>query len=456
MQNLGQIRNLFAAGPLAIPDERVPTAVCVDSRLAAPGALFVALPGERTDGHAFLPAAFAAGCDAALVSQQSEDRDLAARCILVPDTGKALDRLAAEARRLYPGTVVAITGSNGKTTTKQLLLGILETGRHTGASPGNLNSTVGAPLAFLNHSTGTECWVQETGASGFGEIARICAWLQPDAGAITNVGEAHLETFGDLEGVLRAKSELLEAVAARGGRCVLNTGDPRLATLKGRWPGTLEYSLQGGLPLAGQTLVFEGLDAAGCGRFRIGQTRVTLAVPGLAFAECALCAAALASVLGATAEEIRAGLAGWTDPGGAAGRMRVLDLRGARVLDDCYNANPASMRAALKTLAALPVSGRRWAVLGFMAELGPEETSMHRGTGREAALAGLDHLLATGPRPALDALLEGYTAAGGTGGLRCPDLESALEALRELGNGDALLVKGSRSAGLETLIRGLA
>lgn len=452
MLDLASLRALLGVPPLSLPDSWTPAAVVIDSRQARPGGLFVALAGQHSDGHDFLPAAFAGGCEAALVSRMPADPGLAARCLRVDHTGIALDGIAGLARRRYRGPVAAITGSNGKTTTKQLVRGILEREGHPGASPGNLNSTVGAPLAFLNHSADTDCWIQETGASDFGEIARICAWLQPDAGVITSIGEAHLETFGDLAGVLRAKSELLDAVAGREGRILLNTGDPLLATLAGRWPGAMEFGLEQGLELAEGHLCFNGLGEDGCGRFRLGRQDMALAVPGLAFAECALCAAALAASLGSGAGAILAGLAGWSDPGGAGGRMRVIQRSGVRILDDCYNANPASTRAALRTLAAMAARGRRWAVLGHMAELGPEAEALHRATGARAAEAGLDHLLAVGPRAELDALLEGYRTHGGRGGLRCPDFDTARSALDGLAEGDLLLVKGSRSAGLETLI----
>jgi hypothetical protein len=319
MLDLASLRALLGVPPLYVPDNWIPAAVVIDSRQARPGGLFVALAGQHSDGHDFLPAAFAGGCEAALVSRMPADPRLAARCLCVDHTGLALDGIAGLARRLYQGPVAAITGSNGKTTTKQLVLGILKRERYPGASPGNLNSTVGAPLAFLNHSADTDCWIQETGASDFGEIARICAWLKPDAGVITSIGEAHLESFGDLAGVVRAKSELLEAVAQRGGRILLNTGDPFLATLAGRWPGAMEFGLEQGLELAEGHLCFSGLGEDGCGRFRLGRQDMALAVPGLAFAECALCAAALAAALGSGAGAILAGLAGWSDPGGAGG-----------------------------------------------------------------------------------------------------------------------------------------
>ncbi|MCB9472253.1 MAG: UDP-N-acetylmuramoyl-tripeptide--D-alanyl-D-alanine ligase [Candidatus Delongbacteria bacterium] len=456
MEDLARIRSLLGNTVRSGDAGVVPTGVVVDSRAVRAGSLFIALPGEHTDGQHFVAQSLEAGAVAAVVRMLPAQPELAARCILVEDPARALETLAAHARERFSGTVVAITGSNGKTTTKELLRRILSLSRVTGASPGNLNSTIGAPLAFLNHSSGCACWVQETGASAPGEIARICGWLQPDAGAVTNIAEAHLERFGSLEGVLSAKSELLEALAARAARIVLNTGDPLLGSLAGRWPRTLAYSLEQGLALDGAPLRWRGLSERGCGLFQFDGETWALPVPGIAFAECACCAAALAHVCGATAAEIREGLSAWEDPGGSGGRMRVIQSDTLLLLDDSYNANPASVRAALRTLRAIPVTGRRWAALGFMAELGTGERELHHETGRRAAEAGLDALLAVGPQPALDALLDGYLSNGGTMGVRCQGIPGALEALAGLKDGDALLVKGSRSAGLDTLVRELA
>ncbi len=447
IDSLQQIAERLGQAAPASWQGQVPRALVLDSRQAGEGDLFLALPGERVDGHAFIPAALQQGAIGAITEQPAADP----RCLRVPSAREALEELARQARCEYTGTVLALTGSNGKTTSKELLLGMLGPKRAAG-NPGNLNSTIGMPLALVNGlSQAPGIWVQELGASDFGEIARMSALLSPHAGLVTNIAEAHLEAFGDLEGVLRAKSELLRWLAEHGGRVALNTGDIRLRTLVETLPEALCYSMEGGLEHEGRRLRWLGLDEQARGRFRIGSEDCTLAVPGRAFAECWLSAAALALLAGVSDEDLLQ--AASLDPSDrVAGRMRVIHHRGRIVIDDSYNANPASVRAALATLAAFPVAGRRFAALGYMAELGPREAEWHRCTGSEACRAGVDELLVIGG-PVMREVLAGYREAGCGDGLYCHTVKDAARRLAGLRSGDALLVKGSRSAGLDELVR---
>lgn len=447
------IRALLGLPPAA--DERRPAGLCIDSRTAGAGQVFLALAGERSDGHAFVADALAAGALAAIADPGRLPAALAADPRVWPaaDGREALRVLAAATRAGFRGQVVAITGSNGKTSTKEALRGLLEGERAVAASPGNLNSTVGAPLALVNHLPDEGVYVLEAGASDFGEIRRICETARPTHGCITNIELAHLERFGDRAGVARAKWELWEWLAASGGHAVVNADDPLVLEGSKDVPRRSRYSLATGEAGAGVRVGILGMDREARARIRLAGQELSLPVPGRAWLECAFAATAIALALGLPERALPKGLARVPR---AASRMARLELRGATVIDDSYNANPASMRAALQTLAALPAEGRRVAVLGGMNELGPASAELHRELGRWAGALGLDEFLLCGAGADLAALEEGLRAGGGSLVSRAAGPAEAAEALAGLGPGDALLLKGSRGYALERVLEALS
>jgi UDP-N-acetylmuramoyl-tripeptide--D-alanyl-D-alanine ligase len=429
----------------------VPGAVVVDSRAVAAGDLFVGLPGERVDGADFLPAAAAAGAAGALTSRP----DPALPCVVVPDPVAALGRLAGavHARLVAGGLVtVGITGSSGKTSTKDLLGQVLAAAGPTVSPPGSYNNDIGLPLTVLDADGSTRFLVLEMGARGPGHIARLCRIAPPRIGVVLNVGSAHLGEFGSPEGTAQAKGELVEALPA-DGTAVLNADDPRV---RGMAPRTGATVVTTGLGVDADVRATEvSLDDAARPRFTLvaaGEEHpVALQVVGGHQVANALSAAGAALAAGMGPADVAAALSAAT----ARSRWRMeVDRRpdGVTVVNDAYNANPESMRAALAALTGMP-AGRRIAVLGAMGELGPGAPAEHERLGRDAAAAGVDLIVAVGADAV--GIAGGAVAAGRRAGeesVHVPDRAAARELLSEvLRPGDVVLVKASRAYGLELL-----
>jgi UDP-N-acetylmuramoyl-tripeptide--D-alanyl-D-alanine ligase len=419
--------------------------VSTDSRTLRPGDLFVALRGERFDGHSFLARAVEGGAAACL--SEEVVAGLPVPVVHVSDTLHALGELAAARRREFAGPVVAVTGSSGKTSTKEMLAAILALTGPGLKTEGNFNNLIGLPLTLFRLEPDHRWAVLEMGMSARGEIARLAQIAAPDIGIITNVGPAHLETLHGLDGVARAKGELFAALPA-GGTAVINADDERVA----------------GIPVANgvRRLLFgfgaaaevraEAVAAAGASvSFRLllpeGAWPVTLPVAGRHNVANALAAAAAATALGVLGEVIARGLGSFRP---ASGRMEVVSLADGTVLvEDSYNANPLSVRAALAALDEMGGEGRRIAVLGDMLELGEAAAGLHREVGAAAA-RHVDLLLLLGP-------LASETAAGAReAGMAAEAVtvvashEEAAERLRQLLRpGDRVLVKGSRGMRME-------
>jgi UDP-N-acetylmuramoyl-tripeptide--D-alanyl-D-alanine ligase len=376
----------------ADPDAVV-AGVQVDSRKVAAGELFVALPGSRTDGSLFAAAAAEAGAAATLAQ---EGTVFAGPRVEVPDPLAALAALGTAVRDRSAAAVVAVTGSNGKTTTKDLLAAVLGTRLRTVANQASFNNEVGLPLTLARIEPDTEAVVVEMGARGPGHIAALARLARPLVGVVLNVGESHLGMFGSREAIAKAKGELVEALPAEG-TAVLNADDPQVAAMADR---TVAQVVSFGRAAAAAVRA-ERVELDGDGRARFllhtpaGTAPAVLPAPGEHLVGCALAAAAAASVLGIGPADAAAGLAAARL---SPGRMQVRHRPdGLTVVNDAYNANPSSMAAALKTLAALGrEGGRTIAVLGEMAELGPTAAAEHDRIGRLATRLGIDRLVGVG------------------------------------------------------------
>ncbi|MEX2184903.1 MAG: UDP-N-acetylmuramoyl-tripeptide--D-alanyl-D-alanine ligase [Chloroflexota bacterium] len=422
----------------------------VDSRLVRPGNLFVALPGERTDGHDHLDDAVQRGAAAVLVTRPIPDPDALGNItiIRVADALAALGAVAAGWRRRFGPVVVGITGSIAKTSTKEAVAAVMATTWTTLKSEGNQNNEVGVPLTVLRLGPEHGAVVLEMGMYVGGEIAHLAAIGRPSIGVVTAVQPVHLSRIGSVDAVERAKGELLEALPAHG-TAVLNADDPIVDRMDRRTVArALRYGFADSADVRAVDVVSDGLDGM---RFRlctpIGDRAVRIPVPGRLSAHNAAAAAAVGVAAGIGLDAIERGLAaGWSAPH----RAEIVRLRGATVIDDSYNASPASVRAALDLLAGVP--GRHVAVLGEMLELGEAHDEGHRSVG-EAAAAVVDLLIVVGH----DA--RGIGAGAAEAGLdpscihHAGDAETALDLLRpRLRDGDIVLVKASRGIALDRLV----
>ena len=421
------------------------TVVTQDSRDVQPGMLFVPLVAGR-DGHDFIDDAVARGASAYLTARGPSGVD--AGVVEVDDTQAALTALAREARsRLGSVPVVGITGSVGKTTTKDLLAAVLGRDRRVWASTRSFNNEIGVPITLLSAPDDTEALVVEMGSRGPGHIAELCRVARPTMGVITTVGLSHTSELGSLAAVVSAKRELVEGLpaAADGGVAFLNAGVPEVAAMAAGTDARVVTFGAGGQVQARDLAVDDELTPRFVLQSPGGEVEVELGARGVHSVDNALAAAAVGIELGVSLDGVAAGLA---QPSLSPLRMEVTRTPGgARLLNDSYNANPLSMRAALHALAALPAQ-RRIAVLGTMAELGDFEAAEHTAIGSLAGQLGVEVIAVDAP---------GYASGRGTV-VEADGIDSALAALADLGTldpGCAVLVKGSRVAGLERLVERL-
>ena len=431
--------------------------VSTDTRTLAPGSLFVALRGERFDAHDYLAEAAAKGAAAAVVAEARAGDPSSLPRLAVPDTLAALGAVARLHRRRFAIPVVGITGSNGKTTTREMIAAILATRGKVLKSEGNLNNEVGVPLTLLGLDATHQAAVIEMGMNHPGEIARLAAIAEPQLGVVTLAAPAHLEGLGTVEAVADAKAELYQGLP-EGGIAVANADDARMLK-RAQASGRRLVTFSAARGRRGDVVVLEIVSQGEEGlRFvlGIGNREVAVHIPALVGthnAANAAAAAAAAVALGCTDREIARGLAE-VRPVGRRLRLERL-ASGIELVDDCYNANPASMSAALRTVQDLAARGgrRALAVLGDMLELGAFEAGAHRGLGEEAARAGLARLAAFGPRSRATA--EAARAAG-LDVFHTEDMEALVAWAREaVRPGDVLLVKGSRGMKLERLVEAL-
>ena len=437
---------------LFLGDDVEVTSIAIDSRDVVPGALFVALPGERTDGGMFVSEAFANGAAGVLVR---DGLDVDGPAVSVRSTGEALMMLARDERARMDATVVAVTGANGKTSTKDMAAAVLATSFRTHASRDSFNNEVGLPVTILGAAPDTQVVVAEMGARRVGDVAILCGIARPDIAIVTNVGVAHLEVFGSWDRIVEASAEPVEALGP-DGVAVLNADDVVVAGYAGRTTArVVTFGLASDADVRAEDVSL-GTDGRASFTVVYGSERapVTLAVPGEHMVSNALAAAAAGSTLGvplaACAEALsHAAVSPW--------RMETFTTPGGvRVVNDAYNANPESMAAALRAARWMAGEGHLIAVLGTMAELGPISAREHERIGELAARIRVDRLIAVGAaaRPIANAgLREGIEPEN----VACHDEpEGALDDVRRwVRPGDLVLFKGSRVAGLERLAEAL-
>ena len=411
----------------------------VDTRTLAPGDLFFALRGPNHDGHQFVKEAFDKGAVAAVVERPVE---ASGPVLEVPDVLAALHRLAGWAREHWPGRLVAVTGSAGKTTTKEIIARLLETALRAGKSAGNLNNHIGVPLSLLRLPENAEAAVIEIGMNHPGEIRQLARIARPDVGVVTNVGHAHLEFFNSIEDVALAKRELIEELPP-AGVAVLNADDPLVAGFRQVHVGrTVTFGLGTGADVRATEVELrpDGV------RFRVAGVLMETPLAGVHNLRNLLAALAAAGEFGLRPEQLRETVAGLS---AAPMRGRRLQHRGITVFDDCYNSNPEALAAMLELLGAEP-AGRRLAVLGEMLELGDASERLHREAGRRAAACGVNLLV--GVRGAARQLVEGAIEAGlpaGNAFFFEDPRQAGLFIAQAARPGDAVLFKGSRGARLE-------
>ncbi|MEW6510419.1 MAG: UDP-N-acetylmuramoyl-tripeptide--D-alanyl-D-alanine ligase [Bacteroidota bacterium] len=425
--------------------------VSTDSRTAGEGDLFVALRGERFDGHAFVAAAFARGALAAVVDEKFDVSLAESNALLVVgDTVRALGDLARVYRDKFRVPVLAVGGSNGKTTTKEMIGQVLAEKYSVLATEGNLNNHVGVPQTLFRLTSRHELAVVEMGTNHPGELAHLCRAVRPTHAILTNIGREHLEFFGTLEGVAREEGTLFESVREQGGgTAIVNADDPLVARAARGMKRVVTFGF------AARNAMVRGrrirLDALGTPQleFRTPRMRewlgVQLRVPGAHIAANALAAVAAGVAFGVPAMSIRRALESFRAP---TKRMEVLSVAGVTVLNDAYNANPDSTTAALRTLAAMKTTGKRIAVLGDMKELGDASAEAHTAVGREAATLKIDYVLTFGPMAK-----QIRDAAAMPGAIHYEQKNMLAEYLAELVTpGDVVLVKGSRSMRMEDIV----
>jgi UDP-N-acetylmuramoyl-tripeptide--D-alanyl-D-alanine ligase len=442
----------WAGGQLAVGDPQATvTTVCTDSRTLKAGDFFVALRGDNFDGHGFVLEAAKRGAAGAMVEEFPPELPPGFGVVVVRNTLQGLQNLGAQYRRRLNLQVVGLTGSNGKTSTKDLTASVLAENFQVMRTEGNLNNHIGVPLTLLRAKGSDQIGIVEMGMNHAGEIAPLAAMTAPEVAIITNVGMAHIEFLGTRENIAIEKGRLAEALPP-SGTLILSAHDDFAEFIAARTKADVVLAGIG----KGEVHASEvRVNNTGGTNFKIhadGRTaEAELSVPGEHMVRNALLAVAAGRVFGLSLEESAAGL---TKLRLTKGRLEQKVIRGIQVIDDTYNANPDSVAAALRTLASIPAAGRRIAVLGRMGELGAESENGHRLVGEVAAQAHVDVVIGVGTEA------KWITEAAWRGGVEkvthLETTEEATKAVRELAKaGDLVLIKGSRSARMERIVEGL-
>ncbi|RIK78283.1 UDP-N-acetylmuramoyl-tripeptide--D-alanyl-D-alanine ligase [candidate division KSB1 bacterium] len=427
-----------------------PAACSIDSRTCQGGDLFFALAGDKFDGHEFLPQVFEKQALAAVVSARWYEQHPKQRnnLIIVGDVLQALQNLGSAIRRRWGKPVLALTGSNGKTTTKEMVAAVLAQKKVVHKTVGNLNNHIGVPLTLSQLAFAHDMAVVEMGANHFGEIARLCEIAVPQYGLITNVGRAHLEFFGDAAGVARAKGELFHYLHEHEGIAFFNADDPYLPAVLPAGLKAVTYGLQKPAQIHG---TIKQTDGGGHATLSWRNTEIRINVPGAHNAGNALAAVAIGDFFGIAPEAIRAGIEACAS---VSQRMQIVRKSGMVIINDAYNANPESMKIALGFLAQQPLaaSARRVAILGDMLELGASAEAAHREIGEFIATLPLQAVFAYGPQTKhlVDAVGQNCWAVHF---MKKQNLFA--EVNRSVRPGDVLLLKGSRGMAMEEVLEKL-
>ncbi|MGD9006345.1 MAG: UDP-N-acetylmuramoyl-tripeptide--D-alanyl-D-alanine ligase [Desulfobacteraceae bacterium] len=441
-------------------DDDIFDGIGIDSRIVKAHMVFVALRGENHDGHRFIDRVVAKGVRGVVVERAARVpldhevwRDQGVTCVAVDDTLRALGALAAYQRSRFRIPLVAITGSNGKTTTRQMAAQVMEQKYRVLATQGNLNNEIGLPLTLFNLSETHQAAVVELGMNHAGEIDRLGAICRPTIGMITNVGPAHLEFLGSMEAVAKAKEELVGHIETQG-HVVLNRDDPYVFAMASSAPCPATFF--GTHPEA--HVRAEAIETRSRGTaFTLvlpeQQVPVQLNVTGRFMVSNALAAAAVGHLAGIEGAQIKAALEAFQPVGG---RLAALQLKnGVNVIDDTYNANPASMAAAFESFAELKGPARGYIILGDMLELGAQAAPLHRQVGELAAQSGPDGIYAYGEYA--ESVVQGARSAGMSENSLFSGSKSAIAAdvIQRLVAGDWVLIKGSRGSAMETVVEAI-
>ena len=460
--NMSQIAKICGCRVTMIGND-APTdfvSICTDSREAGEHSLFLALRGEKVDGHSYILNALANGCTCVLCEYLPDTLKNSGLCfsaLIVPDVIKALGAISKVYGRHVAQKKVAVTGSVGKTTTKEMIASVLSEHFHVHKTEGNHNSTLGMPLSLLAADEGTEVSVLEMGMSGLGEIEFMSRVAEPDIAVITNIGSSHLEMLGSRENICSAKMEIVQGLQPNG-KLILNGDEPLLCLMRGSDYHPLFVSVHSreadyramNIRYTSHGTVFDMIYQ------RRVATNIEIPVLGEHHVYNALFAWAVAIEMGVPEEAIRRGLAHFHNTGL---RQRVIEWEGVTILEDCYNASPESMRAALQVLDAMEAqmgAGRKIALLGDMKDLGPDSADMHRAVGAMAADTDLDLLITYGDLAvdiALEAVMHGVPREHVIVLSQSKGKTEAARILREnLRRGDYLLVKASRAMAMEDIL----
>ena len=437
------LAGLTLAEPLPI------NAVVTDSRKVAPGCVFVCFPGERVDGHTFAAGAYKNGA-AYVIANHPVEGVPEERTVVVPSSHMAMVRMASNYRMLFSPKMIGVTGSVGKTTTKEFCYAVLSAFGKTLKTEGNQNNEIGLPNTLFRLEPDTEYAVVEMGMSNLGEIERLARCARPNAGIITMVGVSHLESLGTRENILKAKLEICAGLPD-GAPLALNADNDLLPTAK--IPPRLR-PVWFGIDAENADVRAVDIAPAGTGTSftlvdkEFGKFEVTIPTAGRHTVYDALAAYAAATRLGLDAARAAAALADYRTTGM---RQNIVEKQGVTVIEDCYNASPDSMKAALSVLHDLPVQGRRIALLGDMLELGDATETGHRQTGEWAAGAGVDLLIAYGP---LSAAMAEAAKEKEVSVIHCQTAQEVVQCLQQnVHPGDALLAKASHAMGLEDVLQ---
>ena len=437
------LAGLTLAEPLPI------NAVVTDSRKVAPGCVFVCFPGERVDGHTFAAGAYKNGA-AYVIANHPVEGVPEERTVVVPSSHMAMVRMASNYRMLFSPKMIGVTGSVGKTTTKEFCYAVLSAFGKTLKTEGNQNNEIGLPNTLFRLEPDTEYAVVEMGMSNLGEIERLARCARPNAGIITMVGVSHLESLGTRENILKAKMEICAGLPD-GAPLALNADNDLLPTAK--IPPRLR-PVWFGIDAENADVRAVDIAPAGTGTSftlvdkEFGKFEVTIPTAGRHTVYDALAAYAAATRLGLDAARAAAALADYRTTGM---RQNIVEKQGVTVIEDCYNASPDSMKAALSVLHDLPVQGRRIALLGDMLELGDATETGHRQTGEWAAGAGVDLLIAYGP---LSAAMAEAAKEKEVSVIHCQTAQEVVQCLQQnVHPGDALLAKASHAMGLEDVLQ---